>query len=319
VLFEKDLEPKETSKALTEMVLELQQNAPIPLFLAIDEEGGKVNRLKPKYGFPATVSAAYLGRLNVLDSTTYYAERTAHTLYKHGLNINFAPVVDLNTNPENPVIGKVERSFGSEATQVTRHATAWVDVHRKYKVGTVLKHFPGHGSSDKDTHLGMADVSDTWTMSELWPYQRLIDSGKVDAIMTAHIVNRALDPEMLPSTLSSEVIGSLLRGLMDYQGVVFSDDMHMAAISKEYGLEEAIVKAINAGVDVLVFSNNIFDDEKTSGKELHRLIRDHVESGDIPYERIEQSYNRIIKLKQKLGLLEVTFQSDLEARFDSIR
>src|SRR5699024_4370168 len=162
-LFDYDV-PKDTAyrnirsetqlKALTQ---ELQQLSPTPLFIAIDQEGGKVARLKPKYGFPASVSAQYLGELNNLDSTRFYARETAQTLAELGINVNLAPVVDLNSNPQNPVIGGLERSFSSDAQTVIKHASAYIETLHDYGILTTLKHFPGHGSSEKDSHKGVVD------------------------------------------------------------------------------------------------------------------------------------------------------------------
>ena len=304
ILFEKDLKKTNTKKELSKLVWELQKGAPIPLFIGIDEEGGKVNRLKPKYGFPKTVTAQYLGSVDHQDSTSKYAMTTASNLKQFGFNVNYAPTVDVNINPENPVIGGVERSYSSDYRKVITHAATVIRAHDSMQVATVIKHFPGHGSSDKDTHLGIADVSTTWRFEEIYPYKELIDAGLVKAVMSSHIVNRTLDERLLPATLSDKMIGGILRGMLGFDGVVFSDDMHMGAISKHYGFEEAIILAINAGVDVLMFSNNIFDDEQTSGTELYQVIRRAVDSGKISQEKIEASYERIMALKKDLGLLD---------------
>ena len=314
LLFEKDLSQDNTKANLAQLVNSLQQASAIPLFMAIDEEGGKVNRLKPKYGFPSTLSASYLGQLNDLDSTYYYGASTAQNLSNFGFNVNFAPTVDVNINAENPVIGKMERSYSPNHTVVLQHAARVIASHDEFSVATALKHFPGHGSSAADTHLGVADVSDSWLIEELFPYKALVDSGMVRAVMSAHVVNRVLDGEMLPASLSKPMIDGVLRKLIGFDGVVFSDDMHMGAISKHYGLEEAVVLAVNAGLDVLVFSNNVFDDERTSGIQVHQLIKDKVLAGEIPIARIMESYIRITKLKESLGLMEADFKQSLSER-----
>jgi beta-N-acetylhexosaminidase len=173
--------------------------------------------------------------------------------------------------------------------------------HRKLGIVSVLKHFPGHGSSKDDTHLGIADVTNTWNETELWPYKTLIDSGEVDAIMTAHIVNKKLDAAGNPGTLSKKVIDSLLRKKFHYQGVVFSDDMQMHAITKHYGLEEAIKLSINAGVDILTFSNNISGSQERTVDKVHQIIKKFVENGTISRERIDESFKRIMNLKAQLN------------------
>lgn len=299
IFFEKNISAKNSYSRLKEMAWTYQKAAPIPLFISIDQEGGRVNRLKEKYGFPKSLSAASMSAS--IDSVRYYGETTAATLIGLGINVNFAPVVDLATNPDNPVIAKVERSFSANEDSVTLYAKEFIKTHRKLGVITVLKHFPGHGSSKDDTHFGIADVTKTWETKELKPYQMLIDSGYVDAIMTAHIVNRNLDNKGLPGTLSKRILDSLLRKSLKFDGVVFSDDMQMHAITQHYGFEEAIKLAVNAGVDILTFSNNIQNSEDRTVDKVHSIIKKFVIDGTIPMSRIDESYHRIIDLKKKLG------------------
>jgi len=299
ILFEKNIAKRNSFVTLKNLTWTYSAVAPIPLFISIDQEGGRVNRLKEVYGFPKSLSAAAMSAS--LDSVKYYGETTAATLASLGINVNFAPVVDLATNPDNPVIAKVERSFSSNADSVTKYSKAFVKTHRKVGVVTVLKHFPGHGSSRDDTHKGIADVTKTWEQKELIPYQQLIDSGYVDAIMTAHIVNRNLDEKGLPGTLSKKILDSLLRKRLNFDGVVFSDDMQMHAITKHYGLEEAIRLAVNAGVDILTFSNNIEGSEDRTVDKVHSIMRRFVMDGTIPRERIDQSFQRIMSLKRKMA------------------
>lgn len=300
IIFEKNIPTTNSFAELKKITWTYQHAAPTPLFIAIDQEGGKVNRLKQKYGFPRSVSAAKLGKFT-LDSVQFYAETTAATLAGLGINVNFAPVVDLSSNPTNPIIAKPERAFSPQADSVALFAREVIRQHRKLGVVSVLKHFPGHGSSKDDTHLGIADVTNTWNENELYPYKSLIDSGEVDAIMTAHIVNKKLDVAGNPGTLSKKVIDSLLRKQLHYNGVVFSDDMQMHAITKHYGLEEAIKLAINAGVDILTFSNNISGSQERTVDKVHEIIKKFVQNGTISKERIDQSFKRIMELKQQLN------------------
>jgi beta-N-acetylhexosaminidase len=302
ILFEKNLNKIETAQKLTEIISYAQSRSTIPLFVSIDEEGGRVNRLKTKYGFPKSVTAQYLGDLNNPDSTRLYALKTAGTLYQLGINMNFAPDVDVNINPANPVIGGLGRSFSADPNLVSLHAGITIDAHESFGITTVLKHFPGHGSSKDDSHLGLADVSTTWRFQELLPYKQLLDSGKVRAIMTAHIVNEVLDDRKLPATLSDRVINDVLRGFLGYDGVVVSDDMQMRAITSTYGLTESIRLAIIAGVDILLFANNVPDYELVTADQIHEIIINLVKNGDISEERIAQSYSRIINLKAQMGL-----------------
>lgn len=307
ILFEKNV-PKTSSAfaPLKKVIWTYQKAAPIPLLVAIDQEGGRVNRLKDKYGFPRSITAQEMGRAKTLDSVRFYAELTAATLAGLGINVNFAPVVDLGVNKENTVIYKVGRSFGANPDSVALLAGEFIKMHRKYGVITTLKHFPGHGSSMADTHFSVADVTNTWTPSELTPYEILVKAGLVDGVMSSHIVNKNLDPEGLPGTLSLRMIDSLLRKHYGFDGVVFSDDMQMQAITKQYGLEEAIRLAVNAGIDILCFSNNIAGSEERTVEKVHGIIRSLVERGQISAERIDQSYRRVMKLKKAIHVAERT-------------
>jgi beta-N-acetylhexosaminidase len=304
VIFEKNIASKKSSKTLKKYIQTLQNEAPIPLFVTVDEEGGKVNRLKPKYGFPKTVSAAYLGKIDNIDSTSFYANQTAVTLANLGINVNYAPVLDIAINPKNPIIAGVERSYSDNANIVAKHAIQVVKSHSANGIVTVLKHFPGHGSSHADTHMGIADVSDYWQFNELMPYKYLIDSGLVEGVMSAHIVNKHLDPNRLPGTLSPVIIKDILRGVLNYEGVIFSDDMQMHAISKEYGFEESIKMAILAGIDVLMFANNVPGNEKRRPSEIHKIIKGMVMAKEITTDRIQSSYDRIMALKQKFNIVD---------------
>jgi len=300
ILFEKNIPPQNSFVALKKITWTYQHAAPIPLFIGIDQEGGRVNRLKDKYGFPKSITAAAMGKSANLDSVRFYGESTASTLAGLGININFGPVVDLASNPDNPIIAKFGRAFSANEDSVALQAKEFIKAHHKYGVMTALKHFPGHGSSKADTHLGIADVTNTWEERELKPYRVLIDSGYADAVMTSHIVNRKLDKAGNPGTLSSDILTGILRNQLHFEGVVFTDDMQMQAITKHYGLEEAIKLAIKGGVDIMTFSNNLQDREARIVDIAHGIIRKMIANGEINEERINQSFRRIMKLKQKM-------------------
>lgn len=309
ILFEKNVPKTPTAfYTLKKVLWTYQKAAPIPLLVTIDQEGGRVNRLKEKYGFPKSITAQASGKAKNLDSVRFNAESIASNLAGLGFNVNFAPDVDVAVNPTNPVIVKPGRSFSADPDSVTMLAKEYIIPHRRFGVITVLKHFPGHGSSADDTHFGVADVTKTWSEQELKPYRELLQSGYVDAIMSAHIVNKNLDPRGYPGTLSDRILDSLLRKTIGYKGVVFSDDMQMHAISKQYGLEESIRLAINAGIDILCFSNNIQNTEQRNVEIITAAIKKMVANGDIPRERIDQSYHRIMRLKSKLSTSESMMQ-----------
>lgn len=280
------------------LVASLQNLASDPLFIGIDQEGGKVNRLKERYGFPPSVSAQYLGELDQVDVTRKQAELTAQTLAELGINLNFAPAVDLNIYPENPIIGKVERSFSADPDVVIRHVRQWIACHHAQGVLCALKHFPGHGSSRQDTHLGFVDVTDTWSADELRPYQELLRSGFDDMVMTAHIFNARLDPER-PATLSYAMITGVLREQLGYDGVVISDDMQMKAIADQYPFETAIQFALEAGVDILTFGNNLNYNGNITAHAV-ATISQLVRQGTLSEQRIDESYQRILRLKARL-------------------
>jgi beta-N-acetylhexosaminidase len=271
----------------------------LPLIVAVDEEGGRVARLDPAHGFPATESAAALGRRDDPAYTRAAGRRIATTLREVGINLNLAPVVDLDINPDNPIIGALDRSFGADPDLVTSQARAFIRGHRQIGVLTTLKHFPGHGSSTTDSHLGVVDVTDTWSPLELEPYRRLIPAGLADSILTAHVFNAQLDP-VNPATLSSATIDGLLRGELGYQGVVMSDDMQMGAIRKAYGYEDAVRLALLAGVDILTIANQqVFEAnivERTIG-----IVLGLVADGQLSEARIDESWSRISAFKARIG------------------
>lgn len=299
IIFEKNITKKNSADSLKKLIADIQAVGDNKLFVSIDEEGGKVHRLKEKYGFVAMPAAAVLGKLNNTDSTYFYNKRLADELKELGINLNYAPAVDLALNPNNPIIAKVLRSYSPDPALVTKHALVAIKAHHDAGVKTIIKHFPGHGSSAQDTHLGIANVSNYWQEIELNPYKDIIKSGQVDAIMTAHIVNCKLDSTCLPATLSNIIVTGLLREKMNYKGVIFSDDMQMHAISKQYGMEDAIRRSILAGVDVLVFGNNVPNTEFTTATRVHAIIKYLVTSGQISEERIDESYKRIVEFKKK--------------------
>jgi len=300
VLFDYDIGSKafkrniQSPTQVKQLIEELQKQAPTSLFMAVDQEGGKVNRLKTKYGFPKSVTAKYLGTLNNLDTTAYYAIQNAQTLKELGFNVNFAPVVDMDLNPANPVIGKYERSYADSAAIVIKHATAWIKAQRAQGILSTLKHFPGHGSSDADSHEGVTDITNYWQALELSPFKALSKEPQV-AIMTAHVMNKQLDT-LYPATLSKNVISGILRDKWKFEGLVFSDDLQMKAVNQLFDFETILQKSIEAGVDVLVFGNNLEYDEQIPEKAV-KAISKMVTEGVVSKERIQTSYKRIMTVK----------------------
>ncbi len=270
------------------------------LFIAIDQEGGTVNRLTPDAGFKITQSAAVLGR-GTIENTYSVAYDLGKRLYELGFNVDHAPDVDLATNPGNPIIAKRERAFSRDANVVTKHAAAFANGLVKSNVIFSFKHFPGHGSSKSDTHHGMVDITNTWDVDELKPYYELVKSDMMGMVMVAHVMNAKID-EKYPASLSKNTI-DILRRDMKYNGVVITDDLQMGAIINEWGQDAVIELAINAGVDILLMGNNMTYDPDIASK-THATVIKLVRDGKISKSRIRESYNRIIKLKKQNGLVK---------------
>lgn len=262
----------------------------LPPFIAIDQEGGRVHRLpKPFTHFPP---AARLGATGNATLAYKAARITAGELSAVGINLDFAPVLDVNSNPNNPVIG--DRSFASDPQKVSGFGAQWIQGLRDGGMIPCGKHFPGHGDTDKDSHLDLPVVDrclGELRKVELPPFVNACRNG-IESLMTAHVIYRALDPK-LPATLSHSIVTGLLREQLSYQGVVFSDDMEMKAISEHYGAEEAVRLCVRAGVDAMLFCH-----------ELPRAIRafnflcSEFEKDVTVRLQVENSYNRITKLKQ---------------------
>lgn len=292
-----NIESPEQLKILTK---DLQLYGNNSLLLAIDAEGGEVIRLKKKYGFPQIPSAYHFGQHDNLQLTRSNAELIASLLKDSGININFSPVVDLNSSPDCPVIGKRGRSFSNDPEKVFIHAREFILAHHEKSIATCLKHFPGHGSSLGDTHEGFVDVSNSWSEAELIPFKMLIGEGLVDSIMTAHIYNSSLDKKY-PATLSKNIITGVLRDKLGFDGVIFTDDLIMKAITDHYTYEEAIELAINAGVDIIIQGNTVKYNPEIVPLTVKK-IKNLIESGSLTVDRIDESFLRILRLKRKIGL-----------------
>jgi beta-N-acetylhexosaminidase len=266
----------------------------------VDQEGGQVNRLKKEYGFPATISWAHLGKINDVEETRKQAELTAQTLSDHGFNINFAPVLDLAMNSSS-FIAKKERCCSDNPYIVYEHAKVMIDCHLNYRVLTVGKHFPGQGSSGEDTHEEFVDVTDSWSEIELMPYRKLIENQSLNAVMSSHLFQRGLDPDH-PATLSFNILNKLLRKELEFNGIIFSDDPQMKAISDHYDLKKTLELMINAGVDIFCFGNNLIYDPDIV-KKVHMTIGQLLEEKSISEDQLRLSFQRIMNLKSMIGLV----------------
>ncbi len=279
--------------------------------IAIDQEGGIVQRLGPHNGYADFPSARKVGqdpKLRAPEAAERLYDGMAADLAKAGINLNFGPVVDLSLNPWNRVINKRQRSFGSDPEAVAKFAEAFIAAHRKANILTAAKHFPGHGSSYEDSHKILPDISRTWKEEELRPYAELAKAKMLDMVMVGHLLHPRFSDGRLPASLSKRAI-DILRDdrSVGFHGVVVSDDMEMGAVRDGHSLEESVVTAINAGIDLFIFSNVKFQDAQL-GVKVRAIILAAVRDGRIDRTRIEQSYERIVRLKNRLR------QRDLAAR-----
>lgn len=302
ILFEKNLAKPESDPdpraTLAKFITDLKSKSDSDLWVAIDQEGGYVNRLKSKYGFESMPSQQSVGEAEGDDVAHKAAALIGKEVASVGIDINFAPSVDVNINPSSPAIGHNHRSFSADEKRVSQLASIYIDEYHKAGLITAIKHFPGHGSSLADSHLGLTDVTNTWSDKELTPFRDQIASGRCDMVMTSHIFNQKLDDEY-PATLSKKIITGILREELGWNGVVISDDMQMKAIVDHYGFEEAVVLGINAGVDLFIIGGNIKVEEFSVRERFTKAVVDGVERGEITLEQIDSAIARIEQLKSR--------------------
>ena len=290
-LFTQNLDTPSQVKRLISDLYEASETYP---FIGIDEEGGRVARLANKKSFDAEIqnvgTMESIGKTGDPQNAYNAANYIGGYLSDYGFNVDFAPVADINTNPDNIVIG--DRSFGTTADLVSEMAGAYLDgLHSRNVMGT-LKHFPGHGDTTQDTHTGYVAVYKTWDElldTELIPF---IDNfSKTDMIMTEHITMKNVTSDDLPATLSHTILTEKLRDELGYDGVIITDSMEMGAINKSYPSGEAAVMAVEAGVDIVLLPYDYCA--------AFEAVVDAVESGRISETRINESVKRILRLKMK--------------------
>ena len=311
------------------------------IFVSIDQEGGRVARLKKpadeskipedekQQDFPVFESAEDMGKKSA-EEVFKESKRMAGMLKDYGFNLNFAPLADVNTNPNNPVIGKINRSYSANPQVVATMDEAFIKGHREMNVATSLKHFPGHGSSTADSHAGFVDVSKTWKDTELIPYRELIRGNAADAIMTAHVINNALwTPERkddtglpkefkmkngtmiaYPATMSRFVITNVLRNELGFDGVVISDDLQMGALKSIWTYEQVLERVLLAGVDIFLNCLNtkyMVSDRNFVAHTINVLKHLVEERKDLKKynlrQQVENSYKRIMHLKASRGII----------------
>lgn len=303
ILFDKDPNDKIKAKnivnkeQLQKLTKNLQNISKQKLLISIDQEGGVVQRLKSEAGFVNTLSALKIATKGEDFAKNSY-KALALDLKNVGINLNFAPVVDMALNDKNQVLVKKERTYSSSSDIVIKYADIFIKEQKKQNIISVLKHFPGHGSSLADSHLGFVDITKTWSKKELEPFKYFISNKSAKMIMSAHVFNSNLDKNH-PATLSYNVNTKLLRDELKFDGVLISDDMQMSAISKHYNLKQSVTLAINSGVDILLFANQLA--VPISLEKIVSTIYSQILSEQISLDRIIQANRRIDKLLEELN------------------
>lgn len=293
ILFSRNVENSNQLSTLTKDITAL--NKKLPLFISIDEEGGRVSRLPND--IKKFKSARVIGNTNDTNYAYENGIKLGNTLKENNINMDFAPVLDIDSNPKNTVIG--DRAFGDNEKIVSSMGIGTMNGIKESGIIPVIKHFPGHGDTEVDSHYGLPSVKKSLNeleKFELTPFKKAIDEG-CDVIMVSHILMENIDDKN-PATLSKKVIDDLLRNKMNFDGVVITDDMLMKAISNSISIEKASVKSINAGADIILIGNDLKIVKNTVNE-----IKLAVENNEISEKRIDESVYRIIKLKEKYGIL----------------
>ncbi|MDR3346996.1 MAG: hypothetical protein LBN32_00120 [Helicobacteraceae bacterium] len=282
--------PMQLERLISHFHYAIAPSAP-PLWVMVDQEGGRVARLNAAKGFSNYPSAKALARGNTQNAAKEY-RALACELRGYAINFNLAPVVDLDI--DGGLIGGEERSFSDDPEIIAKYAQTLIKAHNSCNVLTALKHFPGHSGVRGDPHIDTADRSAQYDETELIAFRQIIEANLAHAVMIAHIIDTNVD--RLPATLSKKHIDRL-RG-MKFNGVAITDDLQMGAIAKHYDLNQTVILAINAGNDILLFSN-VFDPDPALPVKVKEIVLEAIKAGIIPIGRIKEAYNRIIALKKK--------------------
>ena len=269
-----------------------------PTLLAIDHEGGAVQRLSQRHGVTKLPRALRVGSSNLSfhQVKAIYA-RAAGEFGQWGFNLNFGPVLDVH-DPNNTVIGRYGRSFGGDTRNISLNAAAFVDGFSSNGIICVLKHFPGHGRSVGDSHYEPADISGTWSDKELEPYKQLISIGRAPVIMCGHLRLDSLEPSGYPATLSRSIIQGILRDHLGFDGVVVTDDLDMEAITTSHSRRRALIDALKAGNDLIMIKNLYGYDPLLPKRALH-WIRQAIRNGELDESRVLEAGNRVVNLKNR--------------------
>ena len=278
---------------------QLQKYSDQSLLISIDQEGGDSSRLRSIYGFKENPSWSHIGLLNNTIMTKQFSESLAETLYDAGINLNFAPVIDLD-HGKGTVISDTKRAFASNPKTVLEHSEIFIKAHKEKGIISCPKHFPGLGSASGDTHEGFTDISENWSVKDLLPFDELIQSKKIDTIMISHAFDKKLDP-VYPASLSKKIVSDMLRDDLGFDGVIICDDPSMRAISDNYSMEDTFELMLNAGIDLFCLGNNLIYDNDYIPKAI-KTICNLIKLGKIKQERILESIERIETLKLKYNI-----------------
>lgn len=278
------------------LVNEFQQKSKVPLMIGMDAEWGVFQRIAAAHKFPWAMT---LGAIQDKSLIRQMAAKIAEDCHRMGINWDFAPVVDVNTNPNNPIIGN--RSFGSEVNNVVNSATAYADGLQSNNILAAIKHFPGHGDTSTDSHLDLPVVShnlDRLNATELAPFKALMNKG-IGGVMVAHLYVPALEPNKgIPASVSKNIITGLLKDKLGYKGLIITDALNMGAVANKYNPGELDAMAFKAGNDIMLFSQGVANGKK--------LIQKAIDNGEISQSRVEESVKKILLTKYFLGLDKYT-------------
>ena len=273
--------------------MQIKQKSIIPPFLSIDQEGGRVERTENIHERYLSPRMAFAKGEKFLEAQSI---QIAKELKDYGINLNFAPCADVNTNPENPIIG--ERAFSDNSNDVINGIKIVANAYRENGIIPCIKHFPGHGDADKDSHLTLPKIDlpmDIMEKIHISPFKFGVENN-IEMIMAAHLHCTCFDKNVIPSSLSQNALG-YLRNQLGYNGVIISDDMVMKGVQL-YGSLEAVIMAINAGLDMFIFR----DADKSTVDTINKLVK-VVENDEVLKKKILKSNERIFKLKKQYGII----------------
>jgi len=268
-------------------------------WMAVDQEGGVVQRLSSDLGYTAIPRAFVISEERSVDEAHVLYEAAAAEFRAAGFNLNLAPVADLQDD-SNGVIGRWGRGYGTDGDRIAAYAGAFIDAFESAGAACAIKHFPGHGRSRGDSHQGFVDISETWSDAELDPFRRLIDAGRAHLIMGGHLTHEGLDPAGDPVTFSHPILTGLLRHQMGYTGALITDDLDMGAIRENYDQRTAVIRSIQAGNDMVMMSNSAAPDPDLPIR-FADWIEAAVETGELTELRINQSMARLNVLEGRIG------------------